>query len=77
MGTWEHKNIARSPPPHNSLGIFCWGEIPQNTKRNKKRGFYEQKKESKSETEEEEKEKVLFRPFSGEFVKGRSGRAPV
>jgi hypothetical protein len=21
MGTWEHKNIARSPP----LGIFCWG----------------------------------------------------
>jgi hypothetical protein len=26
-------------PLHNSLVIFCWGEIPQNTKRNKKRGY--------------------------------------
>jgi hypothetical protein len=25
MGTWERRNIAGSPPPHNSLGIFCWG----------------------------------------------------
>ncbi len=25
MGTWERRNIARSPPLHNSLGIFCWG----------------------------------------------------
>jgi hypothetical protein len=25
MGTWEHRNIAGSPPLHNSLGIFCWG----------------------------------------------------
>ncbi len=26
MGTWEHRNIAGSPPPpHNSLGIFCRG----------------------------------------------------
>jgi hypothetical protein len=39
---WEHENVeilAGSTPLHNSLGIFCWGEIPQNTKRNKKRGF--------------------------------------
>jgi hypothetical protein len=44
MGTWEHRNIRGSPRSHNSLGIFCWGEIPQNTKRKKKRGFYENKK---------------------------------
>jgi hypothetical protein len=25
MGTWECKNITGSPPPCNSLGIFCWG----------------------------------------------------
>ncbi len=26
MGTWECRNIVGSPPPpHNSLGIFCWG----------------------------------------------------
>jgi len=24
LGTWERRNIAGSPPPHNSLGIFCW-----------------------------------------------------
>jgi len=26
MGTWECKNIRGSPPLHNSLGIFCWGD---------------------------------------------------
>jgi hypothetical protein len=26
MGTWECGNIARSVPPHNSIGIFCWGK---------------------------------------------------
>jgi hypothetical protein len=25
MGIWECRNIAGSLPPHNSLGIFCWG----------------------------------------------------
>jgi hypothetical protein len=25
MGTWERKNIAGSPPLHNSIGIFCRG----------------------------------------------------
>jgi len=39
MGTWERRNLAGSPPPHNSLGIFCLGGILQNTKRNEKRGF--------------------------------------
>ncbi len=27
MRTWEHRNIARSPPLHNSLVIFCWGRL--------------------------------------------------
>jgi len=36
MGTWEHRNIAGSPPPHRDLLL---GEILQNTKRNEKRGF--------------------------------------
>ncbi len=38
----EHRNIAGSTPPHNSLGIVCSGKIPQNTKRNKMRGLEEE-----------------------------------
>ncbi len=28
--------IPPPPPPHKPLGFFSWGEIPQNTHRNKK-----------------------------------------
>jgi hypothetical protein len=42
MGTWEHRNKKWfSPPLHNSPRYLLLGEMPQNTKRNKKRGFYE------------------------------------
>jgi hypothetical protein len=44
MGTWEHTNTAGSLPPPYSLGIFCWGEIPQKKKRNKKKVFWENQK---------------------------------
>jgi len=40
MGTWERKKIAGSSPPHKLPRDLLLGEIPQNTKRNKKRGFY-------------------------------------
>jgi hypothetical protein len=39
MGTWEHIKLGELPQ-HNALGFFCWGEIPQNTHRNKKGVVY-------------------------------------
>jgi hypothetical protein len=39
---WEHENVEIwRDLPHRitPYGSFCWGEIPQNTKRNKKRDF--------------------------------------
>jgi hypothetical protein len=41
MGTWESRNIAGSPLPHTFPGIFCLGRSLKNTRRNKKRGFYD------------------------------------
>jgi hypothetical protein len=36
MGTYKIGEL----PWHNALGFFCWGEIPQNTKKNKKGVVY-------------------------------------
>jgi len=44
MGTWEHRNIRGSPRSHNSLGIFCWGEIPQIRRERKREVFMKIKK---------------------------------
>jgi len=43
VGTWEPRNVVRSPPPPWPTALLprdlLLGEIPQNTIRNKKRGF--------------------------------------
>jgi hypothetical protein len=42
--SWEHGNMGTyrigELPWHNTLGFFYWGEIPQNTHRNKKGVVY-------------------------------------
>jgi hypothetical protein len=37
MGTWEHRNIAGSPPPHNSLGSSAGGDPSKYKEKQKER----------------------------------------
>jgi hypothetical protein len=39
MGTWEHKNIGKTPPLHDSLGIFYWGRSFKIQREIKKKVF--------------------------------------
>jgi hypothetical protein len=76
LGTREHKNIARSPPPLNSLGIFFLGRSLKIQREIKREVFTYRERKAKRNRGGGGLEKVLFRPFSGEFVKARSGQGP-